>query len=135
MNEFSEVAEELSGVGGVKESTPGARPADVTSGDGGDHDASGKSSRTSPPAESSSVRTHTELDVQGIPLDAKVGRIENETIKHTRKGQCPADSPAGTRCKLCGKEHPQRSDRKSVKIHVPDRGLDVKTDFKKKGAK
>lgn len=113
----------LSGEGGVKEMSPGARSADVTS--------TAKAARTSPPAESaraprSESPVHVELDAEGIPLDAKVGKAKTETVKRSKV--CPAHAPAGTRCKLCGKVHPQRQGR-SVKIHIPD-DLEAKEDFK-----
>jgi hypothetical protein len=72
---------------------------------------------------------HTELDVEGVPLDAKVGKAKTETIKRSKRQKgCPAHAPAGTRCKLCGQVHPQR-EGKSVKIHVPG-DLEAKEDFK-----
>ena len=71
--------------------------------------------------------TYTELDAQGVPLEAAIGKATTESVK---RGKCTADVPTGTRCKICGNVHPPRGGR-SVKIHVPDRGDDVKTDFKK----
>ena len=73
--------------------------------------------------------THVELDVEGVPLDAKVGKVKTESVKRSRKSGCNADAPAGTRCKLCGQVHPTRQGT-SVKIHVPDPDLEVQEDFK-----
>lgn len=125
MSEYDDIAGGLSERDVSRASVPGQGQAGVTG-------------VTPSTARSESTSRLDGGEIGAEPVEHGVAPQQPPTRKRKRtrhvpppssRGRCTADAPAGTRCKICGNVHPQREGR-SVKIHVPDRDVDAKTDFK-----